>query len=180
MKNGMGGWTQWWGPLARGSSARTEYALARVPRNTRSGSEANQSISDIFSAIATNRLQATCKTSGRSAVYGLRGGSIRKKIIGHRMRSISAGFGGGKHVRHSSGTFALFEKPASQHGGSVFLQPLVKQSADFLAEIGGMGQTRQFKTLQGVPRSGEKELPRRLSRARGHRPPIGDAANSNL
>lgn len=169
MKNAMGGWTELWTALARGSSARVEHAFARGPRSTRSGNEANQSIGDIFSARATNKLQKTCKTSGKTAVYGLRDGSIRKKIIGHGMCSIFARFGRGKQIRNPGGTFALFEKPARQQSGCVFLHPLIDQSANFLAEIGGMGKTRQFKTLQGVPRSGKKELPRRLAAARIHR-----------
>ncbi|MGC2891654.1 MAG: hypothetical protein WB627_21520 [Candidatus Acidiferrum sp.] len=168
MRNGRGGCTQRWVAPARGSSARAEYAFARGPRSTRSGSEANQSIGDIFSARAANKLPKTYKTSGWAAVYRLRGGSIRKKIIGHGMCPIFSGFGGRKQIRNASGTFALFEKPAREQGGRVFLHPLIDQSADFLAEIGGMSQTGQFKTLQGVPGSGKKELPGGLRGTGGH------------
>jgi hypothetical protein len=41
---------------------------------------------------------------------------------------------------------------------------LIEQGGNLLAEIGGMRQTRQFKALQGVPRSRKQELPRWLGR----------------
>ncbi|MFI5093836.1 MAG: hypothetical protein WCE50_07210 [Candidatus Acidiferrum sp.] len=174
MKNGTGGCTQRWVAAARGSSARAASAFARGPRSTRSGSEANQSIGDTFSARAANKLPKTYKTSGWAAVYRLRDGSIRKKIIGHGMRPIFPGFGGGKQIRDAGGAFALFEKPAREQGRRVFLHPLIDQSADFLAEIGGMSETGQFKTLQGVPGSGEKKLPGGLRGTGGHGTSVKD------
>lgn len=179
MKNGIGGWTRWCEAPARESLARAEYAFVRTPRSTRLGSEANRSISGIFGAGATNKPPKTCKTSGWTAIYGLGGGSIRKKIIGHGMCAILSGFGGRKHAGHPGGTFALLEKPAGQQGSGVFFHPLINQSDNFLAEIGRVGQTRQFKTLQRVSRSGKKKLPRRLRRSVGHKPPLGDDAHIN-
>src|SRR5271169_4336847 len=168
MKNGWRGETQRWDALAGNSVARAAGAFARAQRSTPSASGAKQSISGMFSSKAANKLQNTYKTSGRATIYGLRGGSIRKKIIGHGMRAFVVQFARGKHVRRPGGAFSLFEKPARQHGGGVFLHPLINQRANFLAEIGGVRETRQFKTLQGIPRSREQELPRRLSRASGH------------
>jgi hypothetical protein len=179
MRNGVGGETQWWEAPARDTSARDEWAFARAPQSTLSGSEVNQSIGDIFNATTRKKSQKTCKTSGWAAVYGLRGSSIRKKIIGHGMRSIVVGLAGGKYIRHPGSALTLLQKQAREHGGSVFFHPLIEQSANFLAEIGSVSETRQFKALQGVPRSGKKELPRWLSRSGGHRPPLGDIAHSN-
>jgi hypothetical protein len=168
MENGAGEWTQRWEAFARDFDARDAGTFARALRSTRLGSAAKQSVGDTFSARAANKLQLPCKISGWAAVYGLRGGSIRKKIIGRRMRAIVPGFTGGKHVRDPRGAFPLIHKPARQHGGSILLQPLIEQGDDLLAEIGGVREARQLKTLQGVPRSGEKELPGWLCRAGGH------------
>jgi hypothetical protein len=63
----------------------------------------------------------------------------------------------------------LLEKPSGKQGGGAFLHPLIDQRGDFLAEIGSMSQSRKFKTLKGVARSGEKELPRWLRRTGGHK-----------
>jgi hypothetical protein len=177
MKNVASAWTQRWEAVARNGSARGAGAFARAPRSTPLGSAASQGVGGIFSSRAACKLQHPCKTSGRAAVYGLRGGSIRKKIIGHGMRAIVAGVAFGKHVRRPGGTLSLLQKQARQHSSGVFLHPLIEQGGNLLAEIGGMRQTRQFKALQGVPGSREQELPRWLGRTGGHRPPIGDAAN---
>ncbi len=174
MCSGEVGKTQRWEALARESCTRVVGAFAWAPRSTPSHREANQGIGDIFSTRASNKLQNPCKNSGRAAIYGRRGGSIRKKVIGHRMRSIAPGFRVGKDVGRTGRAISLLQEQARQHGGSVLLHPLVQQSADFLAEIGGMREPRQLKTLQGVPRSGKKELPGWLGRAGGHRPPFWD------
>jgi hypothetical protein len=166
---GTGGGTQRCGALARKFSAREEGAFARAPRSTPLGSEADLSIGDIFRARATNKLQKPCKTSGWPAVCAVRGISIRKKIIGHRMCAIAARLDVGKHLRRPAGTIPLLQKPARQHGGGVLFHPLIDQRGNFLAQVRCVSQTRQFKTLQGVPRSREQELPRWLGRAGGHR-----------
>jgi hypothetical protein len=180
MKREAKGWAQWQGALTRKFSARAAGAFARAPRSTPLSSEANQSIGDIFSAPATNNLRKPNKTSGWTAGCALRSVSIRKKVIGHGMRSIAPRFRVGKYVRHAAGTFPLLEKPARQHGGGVLLHPLINQRGNFLAEIGRMGQARQFKALQGIPRSREQKLPRWLSRAGGHKPPLSNPANNNI
>jgi hypothetical protein len=174
MCNGEVGKAQRWGTLPRKRCARVVGAFAWTPRSTPSRSEANQVIGGIFSTRASNKLQNPCKNSGRAAVYGWRGGSICKKVIGHRMRPIAPRFRVGKDVGRTGRAISLLQEQARQHGGGVLLHPLVQQSADFLAEIGGMRESRQLKTLQGVPRSGQKELPGWLGRAGGHRPPFWD------
>jgi hypothetical protein len=168
MENGAGGWTQGWGAFARDMDARDVGTFARALRSTRLGSAAKQRVGGTFSARAATMLHHPRKTSGWAAVYGLRGASIRKKIIGRGMRAIVAGIAGGKHVRGPGGTLPLFQKPARQHGGSVFFHPKIEQGGDLLAEIRGMREARQLKTLQRVPRSGKKELPGWLGGAGGH------------
>jgi hypothetical protein len=168
MENGAVGRAQGWEAFARGTDARDVGTFARALRSTRLGSAAKQRLGGTFSARASSKLQHPCKTSGRAAVYGLRSGSIRKKIIGRGMRAIAAGVAFGKHVRRPGRTISLLQEQARQHGSGVFFHPLIKQGGNLLAEIGGMREARQLKTLQGVPRSGEKELPGRLGRTGGH------------
>jgi hypothetical protein len=168
MKNGRRGETQRCEALAGKRVARAVNASARAQLSTPLGDEANQSIGDIFSSKAANELRNTYKTSGRAAVYGLRGGSIRKKIIGRGMRALVAQFAGEKHVWRPGRAVALFEKPACQHGGGALLHPLINQRGNFFAEIGSVSQTRQFKALKGVPRGRKQEFPRWLSRAGSH------------
>lgn len=168
MENVTGGRAQEWKALAQQCEARALDAFARAPWRTLPGSKANKSAGGIFSSRTADKLQKPCKTSGWAAVYRLRGGAIRKKVIGHGMSAIVPGFPVGKPVGPGR-SFPLLHKQARQHRGGVFLHPLIKQGGNFLAEIGGMRQARQFKALQGVPRSGKQELPRWLGRAGGHR-----------
>ena len=164
--------TRRWEALARKRFARVAGAFARAPRSTPLGNEADQGIGDIFSTRSSNKLQNPCKNSGRTPVYLLRGRSIRKEIIGHRMLAIVSGFRAGKHVRRPDTAVSLLHQQTRQHGGGVLLHPLVQQGSDFLAQVGGMREPRQLKTLQGVPRSGKKKLPRWLGRAGSHKPPF--------
>lgn len=71
-------------------------------------------------------------------------------------------------VRYAGRTFALLDQPAREHGAGVFFDPLVEQSANLLAEIGGVSQTREFVTLERIARRREKKLPRRLRVGTGH------------
>jgi hypothetical protein len=172
MKSGGSASAQEWEAVARRESARGAGAFARALGSTRLGSDTSQAVGDIFSARATYKLQHPCKTSGWAPVYVVRGGAIRKKIIGHGMRASVVGLAFGKHVRRPWRAFSLLNQQARQHRRGVLFHPLVKQSCNLLAEIGGMRQTRQFKTLQGIPGSREQELPGWLGRTRGHRPPF--------
>jgi len=101
--------------------------------------------------------------------------SIRQKIIGHRMAVGWSGcFGSGRlrrgfGVGGSHGALALLDKPAGDHGVGVFVEPLVKEGSDLLAEIGGVAEARKLVTLQSIAGSGEKEFPGRLGAAGIHR-----------
>jgi hypothetical protein len=102
-------------------------------------------------------------TSSGASICGRRDCPIRKKIIGHGMSVFRKSSRVRNVLLRLLGTFPLLHQPARQHGCGIFLYPKIEQRANFLAEIGGMAETRQFVTLQRVARSGEKKLPRRLS-----------------
>jgi hypothetical protein len=172
MDDEVRGWTDEWDGVAQSEAARCSGAFARAPGSTRLGSDTSHAASGVFSARATCKLQHSCKTSGWAPVYRLRSGSIRKKIIGHGMRAVVARVAFSKHLWRPWRAFSLLKQQARQHSGGVLFHPLIEQGRNLLAEIGGMCQTRQFKTLEGVPGSREQELPRWLGRAGGHRPPF--------
>jgi hypothetical protein len=93
--------------------------------------------------------------------------SIRQKIIGHRMAVCGRGVGGGlirrgMGLRGKHGALALLDQPAGDHGVGIFIEPLVEQGRNLLAEIGRVTEAGEFVALQGVAGSGEKELPGRL------------------
>jgi hypothetical protein len=67
-----------------------------------------------------------------------------------------------------NGAFALLDQPTGDQGVAVFVEPLVEEGIDFLAEIGGVCEAREFVTVQSVGRSSEKKLPRRLGAIGGH------------
>jgi hypothetical protein len=123
-------------------------------------------------------------TSCETSSFSRWGESIRKNIIGHRMRhgtwhGTGDRTGRGAPVRGKQSIarsafgiagrpFALLDQPSRQHGAGVLFHPLIEQSANLLAEIGGMSKTRKFVALERIARSREKKLPRRLGWGRGH------------
>ena len=153
MTNDVGGWTQELDAVARRKTALVAGAWARALPRTRLGGSAELGVGGTFRSRTSNKLLLPCKTSGEAAVYGMRSGSIRKKIIGRGMRAIVTGVGVAKQIRPSGRAFALLQEQPRQHGGRVFFLPTVDQSDDFLPQIRGVRETRQFKTLQGAPRS---------------------------
>lgn len=169
MCDGAGVGTRWCEAPGTSQAASAGGAFARRARGTPLGHDARLGAGGIFIALATNKVQKSRETSGSSPVCGLRGGSIRKKIIGHSVRSVVARIDSGKRFRQAGGAFALLQKPARQHGRGGFLQPLIHQGRYLLAEIGGVRQTREFVALQGVFGSGKKELPGRLRGTCGHK-----------
>ena len=124
------------------------------------------------------------RTSRGTANFGRWDGSIRKNIIGHRMRDgawngTARGIVRGMAVRGKQflarGVFggagrplALLDQPAREQGAGILFHPLIKQSANLLAEIGGVGKAREFVALERVARGREKKLPRRLGWGTGH------------
>jgi hypothetical protein len=111
--------------------------------------------------------------------------SIRQKIIGHRMAVGGNRFGRGlvrrgQGFRDANGAFTLLDEPASDQGIGVFVEPLVEEGRDLLAEIGRVTEAREFVALQGVAGSGEEKLPRRLSTVSGHRCLRGREVTANV
>ncbi len=104
---------------------------------------------------------ATARTAGRS-------GTIRQKIIGHRVAVGANGLRPGRVFQGENRAFALFDQPAGEHGGGVFLEPLIKQLGNLLAEIGGVGEARKFIGLQGIARGGKKKFPGSLGAEMRH------------
>jgi len=88
--------------------------------------------------------------------------AVRKNIIGRTSALVFGGLRGRSGLFAEDGAFALIHEPASEHGGSVFLEVLVEEGGQLLAEIGGMSETGKFVGLERVAGSGEKEFPGRL------------------
>lgn len=116
-----------------------------------------------------NRVRSAGENSGTAARSTLRSDTIRKKIIGHRMAVGAGGFRRRSIFGGEDGAFTLLHQPASKHGRSVLLEPLVEQFRDLLAEIGSVGEARKFKGLQGGAGSGEKKFPGSLGTILRHR-----------
>jgi hypothetical protein len=107
-------------------------------------------------------------TSSGAPICGRRDCPIRKKIIGHGMSVFRKSIGRRNALLRLLRAFPLLHQPPRQHGRGILLHPKIQERANFLAEIGGMAETREFVTLQRVARSGEKKLPRRLGFAMVH------------
>lgn len=117
--------------------------------------------------IASVKLQVKHRkiafTSSRASICGRRSRLIRKKIIGRGVRIFRETLTRGSVFLHRLRAVLLLQHPARQHGCGIFLDPKVEKRANFLAEIGGMVEPREFIALQRDSRSRKKKLPRRLS-----------------
>jgi hypothetical protein len=168
MRLGSGGEMQFWEPLALERVARPGSAVARALLSTPVGRVVERNVGAIFRGGAINRLPIACKNSGWPRIFCQWDRSIRKKVIGHRMRCGAAGIATGTQVRFARGAFTLLQKQTREGRVGVVVHPLIEQSPNLLADISGMGQTRQLKALQRILGSREKELPRGLGRTSGH------------
>jgi hypothetical protein len=104
---------------------------------------------------------------------------IHQKIIGPRLDWLWIRLSRSSAFVQMRGILPLLHQPAGEHGGGVLFQPGIEKLANFLAEIGGMTQAREFIALKAVPRGREKELPRRLRGVTGQRGLPGDTAYRN-
>ncbi len=99
--------------------------------------------------------------------------SILQKVMG-RVATVGTNFRRGGRLRGRLGlgganaAFALLDEPAGDHGVGVFVEVLVEEGRDLLAEIGGVAEAGEFVGSEGVAGSGEEELPRRLGAVVGH------------
>jgi hypothetical protein len=102
-------------------------------------------------------------TSRGAGASGRRGGSVRKNIIGREMAPgiflLRKNLFRGGLFRSGRWPLPLVHQQSREHGASGFVDPLIEQGANLLAEIGGMTKTGEFVALQRIARSREKKLP---------------------
>jgi hypothetical protein len=93
------------------------------------------------------QLQVLARSTGSTGSWR-RERRIREKVIGHGWRGRS--WPAGRHVGVGAGgaAVAIFDQPAGQHGGGVFIQPLIEEHGDLLAEVGSVAEPGQFIGLQ--------------------------------
>ena len=105
-------------------------------------------------------MQAAGENSGLPASTVGWNQSIHQKVIGRAMAVGGSGFlGRGIFFRGMHGESALLDEPAGEIRGGVFFKPLIEQGSDFLAQIGGVSEAREFVGLERIAGSGEKEFP---------------------
>jgi hypothetical protein len=115
--------------------------------------------------LARGGLSLLLRLSGNLAFYGAVGLGVARRgraEIGDGRRGLreqcgrrvdqGAGYVGGGHGRGLQ-RLVMIEHPAGEHGFGGFLDPLVDQRGDFLAEICGVVEPRQFVALQRGARS---------------------------
>jgi len=121
-----------------------------------------------FRAGAGLQLQKRDARSAVPSICGFRDVPIRKKVIGHSGDVRRLLFGACRDVSAARGAFALLQKQPGHGGAGLIGHPLVHQRANLLAQIGGIGEARQFKGLQRSFRGRQQKIPRRLVQAAGH------------
>jgi hypothetical protein len=107
-------------------------------------------------------------TSCWTAVGRGRSRPIRKNIIGHPVSILRKQIHQRRGLVGVRSALALVHQQAREHGLGVFLDPLLKERGNLLAEIGGVAETREFEALKRVARGGKQELPRELGFMNGH------------
>ncbi len=164
-----GGWAHELGGAGEASAARRALALCGEGQHTPPKAQREDWLRDTNCSLTSEKRWSAAKWSGARAGNVRRNDAIRQKIIGHRMAVRGGGLGCGRFRGGAKdGAFALLDEPAGEHCGSVFLEPLVEEGSDLLAEIGGVGQAGELVALESVAGGGEKELPGRLSAVVGH------------
>jgi hypothetical protein len=146
-------------PWVEGMWCRQRTEFGRPPRR-------------LARTIDTGKTQAErCMQRSRSGVMaGISAGSevLVQKVIGRVVTAGAREVWSMHVVRDVYRALPLLDQPARQVGGGGFLQPLIEKRGDFLFQIGGVSEPREFIGLKGVARGGEKKFPRRLSAALGH------------
>jgi len=105
------------------------------------------------------KLQREGEISVSSTRSARRNDAIRENIIGRRTALGSKGCGRRSGLFAEDGAFALIHEPASEHGCRIFLEVLVEEGGQLLAEIGGVSEAGEFVGLESVAGSGEQEFP---------------------
>jgi len=111
---------------------------------------------------------------GDGRALGLRPGEIARARDGKRASGVWTA--GGDSLAGMAGScgragrprpFGVLKKPSSQKSKGGFLQPLVEQGDDFLAQVGGVVESGQFEALERRGR-GQRKVFRRGIGASGH------------
>jgi hypothetical protein len=140
------------------------------PLGTHRSREGNGTMSVAGSDDMCIALRKMAITSCWTAVGRGRSRPIRKNVIGHAIPVRILG----EQIRERNGfvgvrsALALVHQKAREHGFGIFLDPLLEERGDLLAEIGGVAEAREFEALKRVARSGKQEFPRELGFMNGH------------
>jgi hypothetical protein len=102
------------------------------------------------------------ETSGSHTGCARRNDSVPQKVIGRTTPLVFRGCGRGSGLFGEDGALALIHQPARQHGRGIFLEVLIQERSQFLAQIRRMSEAGKFIALQGIAGSGEQEFPGRL------------------
>ena len=105
------------------------------------------------------------KARGSGDDFGKWTGGFREKVVG-RIYQRADNFAG-RDGRGLQGVVVI-EHPAGQHGLGGLLDPLVDERGDFVAQIGSVIQTSEFKALQGRSRCCLQVVKRRSELRRSH------------
>ena len=150
-----------WGEVAGGT--QRVRVMPRSKRETQGIPQGTLAVSNVRAKKETNsekRARSAGESSATTARSTRQRDVICQNIIGHRVAVGTNGFGrdgvlGGGKDR----ALALFDEPAGQHRGSAFFHVLIEEFADFLAEVGGVGEVRELVGLKSGARGGEKKFP---------------------
>jgi len=107
-------------------------------------------------------LRRADETSGSHTGSARRNDTIPQKVIGRTTPLVFRGCGRGSSLFAEDGALALIHQPARQHGRGIFLEVLIQERPQFLAQIRRMSEAGKFIALQRIAGSGEKEFPGRL------------------
>src|SRR5208337_2849105 len=102
------------------------------------------------------------ETPGSPTGSARRNDTIPQKVIRRTTPLVFGRCGRGSSQFTEDGAFALIHQPARQHGRGIFLEVLIQERSQFLAQIRRMSEAGKFIALQGIAGSGEKEFPGRL------------------
>lgn len=107
-------------------------------------------------------LQRADETSSSRTGSARRNNTFPQKVIGRTSPLVFGGCGHGSSLFGGDGAFPLIHQPARQHGGGIFLEVLIQERPQFLAQIRRMSEAGKLIALQGIARRGEREFPGRL------------------
>lgn len=151
VEGGLAGGTQRWR-----ATPRDEASAQGIPRRT-------LAVSNVRAKKRTageDAMQAADENSGVAASTVGRNESINQKVIGRTMTGGGSRLRGRRIFRRGiHGESALLDEPTGEIRSGVFFKPLIEQGSDFLAQIGGVSEAREFIGLERIARSREKEFP---------------------